>query len=233
METTAVMAKKYGLKPHFFIQSMAFGGVRYWWNDRTPTEEDLRQQIYAYLAHGAKGFSHFCYQTPTTDEFYERQSGLFDKGAPTERWFYAQKIHGEIKSFEKELLSLSWECCLRVDGLEDRKSETDGLKADGTKAVGVFRRESGDAFDGFSLVESVEANARLLAGGFKGEDGKEGYMLVNVEDTSRGVEVVATLTLKKPTRFKVYKKGVPTVETFDKTATFTLGVGEGIFVIGE
>ena len=45
VETTAKAAKKYGLKPHFFLQSMAFGGSRYYWNDRTPTEADLRLQM--------------------------------------------------------------------------------------------------------------------------------------------------------------------------------------------
>ena len=218
VETTAKAAKKYGLKPHFFLQSMAFGGSRYYWNDRTPTEADLRLQMYMYLAHGAKGFSHFCYQTPCTDEFYERQSGLFDKGAPTERWFYAQKLHGEIKAFEEELLGLSWEACQRVDStVEDHN--------------GLFNKQNGQGFDGFAL-ENVETDGRCLVGAFKGE-GKEGFMLVNVEDTSKNKPVTATLTFQKPTDFKVYKNGNCVVERFDRVATLELGVGEGIFMIEE
>ena len=220
MEATAKAAKKYALKPHFFIQSMAFGGSRYYWNDRTPTEEDLRLQIYAYLAHGAKGFSHFCYQTPTTDEFYERQSGLFDKGAPTERWYYAQKIHKELKVFEEELLSLSWEFCQRVDSTVEDESAT-------------FHKGNGYAFDEATALERVETDGRCLVGGFKGEDGKDGFMLVNVEDTSKAKPVTATLNFAKPIRLKIHKKGEVFVESYEKAATFTLGVGEGIFMVEE
>ena len=217
METTALAAKKYGLKPHFFIQSMAFGGSRYWWNDRTPTEEDMRLQIYAYLAHGAKGFSHFCYQTPTTDEFYERQSGLFDKGAPTERWYYAQKIHGELKAFEETLLALQWEFIKRVDT---------------TAEEGLFNRQSGQWLE-CATLQSVETDARCLVGGFKSKDGKEAFMLVNVMDTSHKKTVNVKITSQKPVTFKIFKNGEESAQTFDGCAEITLGVGEGIFMIEE
>lgn len=220
METTALAGKKYRLKPHFFIQSMAFGGSRYWWNDRTPTEEDLRLQMYAYLAHGAKGFSHFCYQTPTTDEFYERQSGMFDKGAPTERWYYAQKIHGELKAFEKELLACDWEFIKRVDATSDDENA-------------LFNRQSGQSLDGCATVKSVETNARCLVGGFKNKDGKEAFMLVNVMDTSHKKTVDVKLTFQKPVTFTIYKNGVKSSQSFDGNAEIALGVGEGIFMIEE
>ena len=220
IETTAVTAKKYGLKPHFFIQSMAFGGTISWWNDRTPTEEDIRLQIYAYLAYGAKGVSHFCYQSPKSNEFFERQSGLFDKGAPTERWFYAQKIHKELKPFEKELVNCSWEKCLRVDSTVADVNE-------------LFNCQNGNAFEEFATMQSVETTARCLVGAFKGTDGKESFMLVNVEDTSKKKTVAVTLTLKKPTSFKIYKSGENFVESFVNASAITLGVGEGIFMIEE
>ena len=220
IETTAVTAKKYGLKPHFFIQSMAFGGTISWWNDRTPTEEDIRLQIYAYLAYGAKGVSHFCYQSPKSNEFFERQSGLFDKGAPTERWFYAQKIHKELKPFEKELVNCSWEKCLRVDSTVADVNE-------------LFNCQNGNAFEEFATMQSVETTARCLVGAFKGTDGKESFMLVNVEDTSKKKTVAVALTLKKPTSFKIYKSGENFVESFVNASTITLGVGEGIFMIEE
>ena len=220
METTALAAKKYGLKPHFFIQSMAFGGVRYWWNDRTPTEEDMRLQIYAYLAHGAKGFTHFCYQTPTTDEFYERQSGLFDKGAPTERWFYAQKIHRELKLFESDLVTLNWGFCKRVDSTAREER-------------GLFNAQNGQHFNGFSTIQKVESTARCLVGAFKSQDSKEAFMLVNVMETSLQKEVEVSLTFDKPAVFKVYKRGEESSQTFDGCVKIKLGVGEGIFMIEE
>ncbi len=219
VETTAKAAKKYRLKPHFFLQSMAFGGSRYYWNDRTPTKEDLRLQMYTYLAYGAKGFSHFCYQTPTTDEFYERQSGLFDKGAPTERWYYAQELHKELHVFEEVLMGLSWETCQRVDSTVE---SSDGL----------FNAQNGQAFDGFATLSGVESNGRCLVGCFKGE-GKEGFMLVNVEDTSKQKRLTVTLTFQKPTVFAVYKNGQCATERFDGIVTLELGVGEGIFMIEE
>ena len=217
IETTAKTAKKYSLKSHFFIQSMAFGGSRYYWCDRTPTEADLRFQIYTYLAHGAKGFTHFCYQTPTTDEFYERQSGLFDKGQPTERWFFAQKIHGEVKAFENELLSLDWQSVHRVDSTKDENA--------------LFNRENGFGFGEFATIASVESDARLVVGAFKGKDGKEGLVLVNVEETTKNKAVNLKLRFKKPVSFKIYKKGESLVENFDTQMQITLEVGEGIFMI--
>ena len=220
VETAVKTAKKYSLKPHFFIQSMAYGGTISWWNDRTPTEEDLRLQIYTYLAHGAKGVSHFCYQTPTTDEFFERQSGLFDKGVPTERWYYAQRIHGEIKRFEKELLSMEWQECRRIDSAVDEPKE-------------LFHSQNGKAFDGYATLERVETDARCLLGCFTHKDGKEGFMLVNVMDSSKNKTVDVKMSFKKPARFKVYRKGERSVQSFEDSAQITLGVGEGIFMVEE
>ena len=175
---------------------------------------------YAYLAHGAKGLSHFCYQTPTTDEFYERQSGLFDKGAPTERWYYVQKIHGELKAFEEELLALKWEFIKRVDSTVEEEN-------------GLFNRQSGQSFENCATLKSVETDARCLVGGFKSKDGKEAFMLVNVMDTSHKKTVGVKVAFKKPVAFKIYKSGEVSSQIFNGSMEITLGVGEGIFMIEE
>ena len=70
-------------------------------------------------------------------------------------------------------------------------------------------------------------------GGFKGQDGKEGLMLVNVEDTSKQKSLTAKLHFNNPISFKVYKDGKYCVKAFDTVAEITLGVGEGIFMIEE
>ena len=94
------------------------------------------------------------------------------------------KLEGYSLAFEEELLGLSWEKCQRVDSnIEDES--------------GLFNRQNGLAFTDFSTITSVGASARCLAGAFKGEDGKEGFIFVNVEDTSKKMQVSVRLSVKK------------------------------------
>lgn len=121
--------------------------------------------------------------------------------------------------FEEVLMGLSWETCQRVDSTVE---SSDGL----------FNAQNGQAFDGFVTLSKVESNGRCLVGCFKGE-GKEGFMMVNVEDTSKQKCLTVTLTFQRPTVFAVYKNGQCATERFDGIVTLELGVGEGIFMIEE
>ena len=99
VEYVAQYAKKYeDLKTHFFIQTMAYSST----NDRTPTEADLRLQVYGLLAFGIDSFSHFCYWTPDVGpEFSEKQYAMIDRnGKKTELYNSALNVNHEILSFD-------------------------------------------------------------------------------------------------------------------------------------
>ena len=125
-----------------------------------------------------------------------------------------------MKAFEEKLLALKWEFIKRVDStVEDAK--------------GLFNRQSGQSLEDCVTLKSVETDARCLVGGFKGNDGKEAFMLVNVMDTSHKKTVRVKLTFQKPVAFKIYKSGEVSSQIFNGNAEITLGVGEGIFMIEE
>ena len=124
------------------------------------------------------------------------------------------------RRIEEELLALKWEFVRRVDStVEDKK--------------GLFNRQSGQTFKDCATIKSVETDARCLVGGFKKQDGKEAFMLVNVMDTSHQKTVSVKLTFQKPVAFKIYKRGEFFSQIFSGRAEISLDVGEGIFMIEE
>ena len=219
VETMARIAKKYRLRPHFFIQSMAYGGTITKSHNRQPIIEDFRLQIYTYLAYGAKGFTHFCYQSPVSPEFSETQTGLLLNGKKTDRWRVAQKVHKEIFAFLDEYDAMAWQGCVKIRG-----KNGDALAFNGLNGFG---------FSDCEFIKSVKSDENILVGVFKGENGKEGYIFVNFADTSKNITARVSLRVKKQLSLTVYKKGVKTVKTVINKASFSLGKGEGVFITAE
>ena len=216
VETMSKTAKKYDLKPHFFIQSMAYGGTISHFHDRQPSVEDFRLQIYVYLAYGAKGFTHFCYQSPVSPEFSEHQTGLILNEKKTDRWYLAKKVHKEIFAFLDEYTAMSWQGVVKVYGKHGNKTAFDGL----------------DDFD-FSeskYIKSVKSDENVIVGVLKGENKKEGYVLVNFADTTGNVKAKVTLRLKESANVSVYKKGKNKTGAVLKQTSVTLKKGEGVFI---
>ncbi|MBP5466329.1 MAG: hypothetical protein J6Y43_02035 [Clostridia bacterium] len=219
VETLSYIAKKYDLKPHFFVQSMAFGGTISRLHDRQPTVEDLRLQIYVYLSYGAKGFTHFCYQSPVSPEFNSEQTGLILNGGKTDRWRSAQRVNGEVSAFLSEYSGMRWQGCVKVRGENGDKSAFDGL--------------DGFDFSNCAFIKTVKTDANLLVGVFKGENGKEGFVFTNFADTSENITARVSVCFNGKTLLTVYKKGVKKTKTVVKNASFSLGKGEGVFISAE
>ena len=219
VETVADTAEKYGLRAHFFLQSMAYGGEISRLHDRTPAIEDIRLQIYVYLAYGARGFTHFCYQSPVSREFNERQTGLVKNGGKTERWALVKKVHEEIFSFESEYLGMQRRGTVKFVG--EGKS---GKAFEGLGAYGLADSE---------IIKTLRSNANLLIGVFSGKNGKEGYVFTNFADTSEGVTAKFTVFLKKSASLTVYVKGKKRERKVAGRISFTLEKGEGIFVTAK
>ena len=219
VETVSLMAKKYDLKPHFFIQSMSFGGTISRLHDRKPTIEDLRLQIYVYLSYGAKGFTHFCYQSPVSPEFNEEQTGLLLNGKKTDRWSLAQKTDREISAFLDEYTAMVWQGCVKIYGKNGDKNAFDGL--------------DGFDFSGSDFIKSVKSDANILVGVLCGENGKEGYVFTNFADTSENIVARISVSFKQNVLISVYKKGKKRTKAVVKSASLSLDKGEGVFITAE
>ena len=219
VETLSLTAKKYGLKPHFFIQSMAYGGAASRLHDRQPTIEDLRLQIYVYLSYGAKGFTHFCYQSPYTPEFNIDQTGLVIEDKRTDRWFLAKKVHNEISAFIDEYAEMQFTGCVKVVGKNGDKTAFDGLNK--------FK------FSDSKFIRSAKSDGNALIGVFKDENGKEGLVVVNYADTSENISAKITLRFKTSAILSLYRKGKNKTKKVIKSTSFNLEKGEGVFITVE
>lgn len=89
-----------------FFYSMPF-------NDRLdPTEAQLRWQIFASVAYGAKGVLYFCYWTPGkgaagAGEFPKGGAILTAEGLKTRHYDEARRINAELKSYGPTLMQLT------------------------------------------------------------------------------------------------------------------------------
>lgn len=91
-----------------FFNTMPYGG------HTDPTEDQLRWQIYASLAYGAKGVLYFCYYTPAGDEFPKGGAIIGRDDRPTRHYEQARHLNGELKNLGATLMQLTSTGVLRV-----------------------------------------------------------------------------------------------------------------------
>jgi len=100
----AVM-RKYALKYHIpfwnFFNVMPFG------THTDPTEGQIRWQIFASLAYGAKGVLYFCYYTPQGREFHKGGAIIGRDDRPTRHYEQARRINSELKNLGLVLMRLT------------------------------------------------------------------------------------------------------------------------------
>lgn len=118
-----------------------------------PTESQLRWQIYASLAYGAKGVLWFCYFTPQGDEFPKGGAIIAADGTKTRHYEHAKRLNGEVKALGPTLMQLTSTGVFRVkptdnpaevlkgSGLLDLKRERHDPPGD--YLVGAFRHRDG------------------------------------------------------------------------------------------
>jgi hypothetical protein len=96
-----------------FFYSMPF-------NDRLdPTEAQIRWQIFASVAYGAKGILYFCYWTPGkgaagTGEFPKGGAIITAEGLKTRHYDEARRINAELKNLGPTLMQLTSTTVVRV-----------------------------------------------------------------------------------------------------------------------
>ena len=135
-------------------QSLA-GGVPFWnffntmpYGPHTdPTEAQLRWQINASLAYGAKGVMYFCYWTPPGAEFPKGGAILRRDGTRTHHYDEARRINGRLKQLGPTLMQLTSTGVYRVQPKGDPATTLKGSPirslTPGDYMVGAFRHADG------------------------------------------------------------------------------------------
>jgi hypothetical protein len=112
-----------------------------------PTEAQLRWQIFASLAYGAKGVMYFCYWTPRGDEFPKGGAILTADGRRTRHYDEAKRINAVLKNFGPTLMQLT---STGVHRVTPEKASEDPLRggpvgkiSEGDYLIGEFRHTDG------------------------------------------------------------------------------------------
>jgi hypothetical protein len=135
-------------------QSLA-GGVPFWnffntmpYGPHTdPTEAQLRWQINASLAYGAKGVMYFCYWTPPGAEFPKGGAVIQRDGTRTRHYGEARRLNGRLKQLGPTLMQLTSTGVYRVRPKDDPAATLKGSPirslTPGDYLVGAFRHVDG------------------------------------------------------------------------------------------
>lgn len=153
-DNLAVM-RKYALEkgvPFWnFFNTMPFGP------HSDPTEAQLRWQINASIAYGAKGVLYFCYYTPLSPEFPKGGAIITRDDRRTRHYDEAQRINARLKQLGGTLMRLRSTGVYRVPRGEEPMTVLQG--------TGIARIDAGD----------------YLVGTFLHADGRRGLWLMNYD----------------------------------------------------
>jgi len=118
-ENLAVM-REYSLKagiPYWnFFNIMPYGP------HTDPTEAQVRWQVFATLAYGAKGILYFCYWTPGGDEFPKGGAIIGRDGLRTRHYDEAKRVNAAVKNLGPTLMNLTSTSVVRVAPGADTKA---------------------------------------------------------------------------------------------------------------
>ncbi|MDX9748238.1 MAG: FISUMP domain-containing protein [Paludibacter sp.] len=87
-----------------FIQTLSIKGTPGVPDKREPSEVDIRWQVWANLAFGAKGIQYFTYWSPGSGTEQFGEALISQNGQPTLRYGYVQKLNADINRIGKILL---------------------------------------------------------------------------------------------------------------------------------
>ena len=164
LATMRTHSLKAGIPFWNFFYSMPF-------NDRLdPTEAQIRWQIFASIAYGAKGVLYFCYWTPGkgaggAGEFPKGGAIITAEGLKTRHYDQARRINAELKNLGPTLMNLT---SLRVLRL---KTDTDVRKVLTGLPLRNLTRVAGDPAGEF------------IIGVFSHKDGRPALLILNHDYT--------------------------------------------------
>lgn len=128
-----------------------------------PTEAQLRWQVYASAAYGAKGVLYFCYYTPDGGEFPKGGAIIGRDNRPTRHYDQAKRINAELKNLGPTLMNLTSTRVVRV--------KPDSVPSDVLKG-GPIRNLGGSPGD---------PKPDYLVGEFTHKDGRRAVLLQNYQ----------------------------------------------------
>jgi hypothetical protein len=124
-----------------FFNTMPFGG------HADPTEAQLRWQINASLAYGAKGVMYFCYWTPSGKEFPKGGAIIRRDGTRTRHYEEARRLNARLKQLGPTLMQLTSTGVYRVRPKADPAAALQGSPirslTKGDYLVGAFKHSDG------------------------------------------------------------------------------------------
>ncbi len=210
-----------------FVQITSFGGTHH-----SPTEADIRFQIYSGIAFGSKGFQYFTYASPNTNhEFDLGDIGMINRNNQRTSLYYAvQAVNAEIAKFDHVFTSFEYKNTILVDG-DLSKTVNAGFE--------LFRNNSK-----VTTVESTEylknaiCSQDTLIGVLENEKGFDAYVAVNYTHPSeQNLNDEISLDFSGCRELLVYINGEEMLLTRDSEQfkngifTATLAPGEGLFII--
>ncbi len=160
LETLRVHALRAGIPFWNFFNTMPYG------RHTDPTESQLRWQVFASLAHGAKGVLWFCYYTPGGDEEFPKGGAIIARDdVPTHHYAQAKRINSTVANLGRTLMRCTSTGVLRV-----RPEDVPGKVLSGAPIVDLRRA-------------SVDPPGDYLVGTFRHEDGRRAARLMNYRTT--------------------------------------------------
>jgi hypothetical protein len=94
-------ALAYGIPFWNFFNAMPYGP------HTNPTEAQMRWQMNASIAYGAKGLMYFCYWTPAGGEFPKGGALIRRDGRKTDGWYSARRLNEQVRNFGPTLMQLT------------------------------------------------------------------------------------------------------------------------------
>jgi hypothetical protein len=119
-----------------------------------PTEAQLRWQIYASVAYGAKGVLYFCYYTPAGGEFPKGGAIIARDGRRTRHYEQAKRLNAELKNLGPTLMKLTSTRTLRI------QPDTDVAPALAGGPIRNLRGTPGDPKPDYLVGEFVHDDGR-------------------------------------------------------------------------
>lgn len=229
METVATKAKEYeGAKTGITVQSGSWGkpGMQGMESGKRTIskKEDIGYQVYSALAYGYKTIGYFTYWLHWAgaphEVFYDamvmppEKSG--EPGVKTDAYYAVQAVNTEIAKFDHVLMNYEWQGTTAVAPEGKQQSQL-------LSTVGDYTAER---------IKTVSTTEEIIIGHLKDAAGYDGFMIVNSTEPSEGKTASVTVTFRKASKALCYVHGEEqTVDLTDGSYTFTVGAGEGVFVI--
>ena len=184
--------------------------------------DELRFQIYANLAFGAKEIIYYGYTTHNSTNETEGLVNMYT-GEKSDVYYYAKEVNNEVLSFGQAYMHFSW------DGIIGK--DTGGWLSKNTCLTQLSKLNSMNSHAGLS---SFSVNKNSLIGCFKDSDSQYAYILMYYGDpkTASGTDTIQLTFLDKYNGVIVYQNGGKHAYRIDNhKQSITLNPGCGAFVI--